>query len=460
MSADPQKIAKDAYLAYIIEKGFAPKNPSHLVNFSKLHNPPFIGVKYSMAKKIISNPPNVGSNPPAVTTQSNPPSIAKSNPYLDSSITNKFISPNENETFIKKHTKTSTQSKIANAYDSYKQKMGTEPNNAIQFLQFCEQNSLKITYSECAQYIQNTKQSTNKSRVRALSESLLNQNIALNEQKSEFIKSKPFKSGDPNAKPIKTVFQALSELEDINNDEKYELIEQTNNASFVKITNKKETDSKLHEYLEETMKIKNTINISCPEEIKSSHSYHDDRYGKHVKITPISPDPILSVHLGFNYNEWDINTQNEFINDLASELNVNPAQLIPICTASGSVEFIIQICNIIKDKFPLIEKKCVTLKENTNKICTKWKLKASKLKNWASNKLCVTKQNSKAQQIELNNINNNNETLLIPKLDTAEKWLLNQAETLRNQIIESLQDCPQEFEISGICALDNDKCLN
>eukprot|EP01084_Bolivina_argentea_P191022 328145_1 len=446
MSTDPQQVAKEAYIAYITEKGFAPKNASQLINFSKFHKPPFIGVKYSSAKKVVSNPPIIDNKQSKSMNTDTTASKSASKPYLDTSITNKFVSVKEMP----------TKSKLTNAYDSYKQKMGKEPNNVIQFHQFCEQNSLKCTYAECALYIKHTKPSQT-SKVRTLSQSLLNRNISLNSQ-SKNVNYKPFISGDPNAKKIKTVFQALNELQDIHDekrDEKNELIKHTNSASFVKIGNKEEIQNNLNEYLEKKMKIKNKINVSSPQEIISTHSYHDDRYGNHVKITPISPDPILSLQLDFNYNEWDINKQNQFIKDLALELNINPSQLTPICISSGSVKFIIQICNIIKEQFPLIEKKCITLKENTNKICTKWKLKACKLKNWASNKLGLTNEISKPQQT--NTIINSTQC---SRLDTAETWLLNQAELLRNQIIESLQNCPQEFEISGICALDNDKCLN
>eukprot|EP01084_Bolivina_argentea_P293315 504443_1 len=436
MATDPTETVKEAYIAYTKEKGFAPTNPSHLVNFSKYHQPPFVGVKWSIAKKIISNPPETKTDPKTKSTKT------QSNPYLDSSITHKFLTPNDNETFIKQHKKVATKSTVATAYNTYKQKMGEEPNSTLQFHQFCEQNSFKITYSECAQYITYMNKSAKKSssRVRALSESLINKNITLNPQKPQMIKFKPFQAGDPNAKPFKTVFQALAELDDIHNDEKYELIEQKNTVKFVKVADKKEMDSKLNEFLDEKMKIKNKIHVQCPDEVKTSHSYHDETYGKHVNITPISPDPVLSLRLNMNFNEWDKKQQDEFIYDLAQELEINPSQLMLVCTASGSVDNIIQICNIIKDKFPFIEKKCITMIESTNKICNKWKLKASKLKNWASNKLGFTKTKSKPQKEETthNNTGNNNKNNVnnAPiKLDVAEKWLINQAESLRNQII-------------------------
>eukprot|EP01084_Bolivina_argentea_P138693 244117_1 len=149
MASDPQETAKQAYIAYNAEKLFPPKNASQLVTFSKFHNPPFVGVTYSIAKKIVSNPPNVNNTE---THQS-------SNIYLDPSITNKFMTANTNEIYTQKHEKIRTKSNVANGYDLYKHNIGEEPNNPTQFLQFCERNKLKLTYSECVEYIQYKKQS-------------------------------------------------------------------------------------------------------------------------------------------------------------------------------------------------------------------------------------------------------------------------------------------------------------
>eukprot|EP01084_Bolivina_argentea_P148090 258987_1 len=447
MAANPTEVANQAYITYVSEKGFPPKNATQLINFSKLHHPPFVGIKYIIARNVVANPPEI----PQVSSAS-----AVTNPYLDESITKNFISPN-NDKNPNTEVQMPTKSKIANAYDSYVSQLNKHPNNAMEFLGFCETNSLKFTYAECNDYLQHTQQkekSVNQSRVHALSKALLNQNVNVNPLNisSKGLIQLSFKSGDYNAKKFKTVFKELSELANINTDEKYELntnINELTTATVVPIIDNQQINNELSEYLD-TMTIKNVINVTTPEEIISKHSYHDERYN--IRITPITPDPVLSVHLDISYNIWDINMQNEFVKDLACELNVNASQLIPICVSSGSVKFIVQICNVIKEKFPLIEKKCVTLKKNANKICEKWKLNASKLQNWAAQKLGFT---AVITQPKMKQVAGNNDNIL----NTAEKWLLNQAESLRAQIMKSLQDCPNEYEISAICALDNDECL-
>mmetsp|Transcript_26176 Transcript_26176/g.41510 ORF Transcript_26176/g.41510 Transcript_26176/m.41510 type:complete len:210 (+) Transcript_26176:57-686(+) len=180
MAADPKQTAEEAYVTYVKEKGFAPKNASQLLNFCKLHDPPFLAVKYSIAKDVVSNPPSHQGPPPPpqqndredAQPQSEPAKQAQPalkseteaktaavapaavNPYLDASVAQNFVKPNEHQKFIEKHDVQRTKSKIANAYDLFKQETGAKPANAIQFLSFCEKNKLTFSYSECSQYMQ------------------------------------------------------------------------------------------------------------------------------------------------------------------------------------------------------------------------------------------------------------------------------------------------------------------
>eukprot|EP01084_Bolivina_argentea_P272886 464728_1 len=61
MATDPQNVASQAYIAYVNEKGIAPLKPSYLLNFCKLHKPPFIGVNFTKARDICNNPPKFNS---------------------------------------------------------------------------------------------------------------------------------------------------------------------------------------------------------------------------------------------------------------------------------------------------------------------------------------------------------------------------------------------------------------
>eukprot|EP01084_Bolivina_argentea_P088699 160137_1 len=56
-SADSNEVSTKAYIAYIKEKGCVPENPTHLLNFSKIHDPPFVGITYIIARNICNNPP-------------------------------------------------------------------------------------------------------------------------------------------------------------------------------------------------------------------------------------------------------------------------------------------------------------------------------------------------------------------------------------------------------------------
>eukprot|EP01083_Nonionella_stella_P074579 202350_1 len=448
MAEDPQEIAKCAYIAYVKEYHHPPQKPTQLVKFSKYHKPPFPGLKFVIARHVMANPPIIQASIGA------------------SASSQEITSPEEKQNAQQekkrkkaalKHTaKPKTLETEVNAQQKVNRNQMSDI--AAKFAALSTQNTNNDSPSVNIHAKTEQERTKKKSRIQELSQMLLG--IPLHQKKPRKA-PQPFQSGDPNAKPVKTVFQALSELKDIGEDEKYELLEQTQNATFVQIEDTRQIKQKMDTYLQETMKIKNKINLKCPEEITSTHSYHDDRYGEGVRITPISADPVLSVRLDFKFNEWDSKRQHEFTTDLAKELNIDPSQLVLMSMQNGSVELAIQICNIIKDKFPLIEKKCVTLiNKAKNKISSKWRLKSSKLKKWASKKLGSTKQNT--QQIEMMTSANANPGAppMNTKLDIAEKWLLNQAEALRKQIVESLQDCSMEFEISGICILDNDKCLN
>ena len=209
--AAAQDPSSQAYIAYVTEKGFPPKNASQLVNFAKFHDPPFIGVKYSTARNVVADPPEIDSNkddpyqqnangtidtkeakpqqlqqdnnqntgnskieevkhpelkqpPPPPPPQEQEQSVIKqkpkpqapplSNPYVDSSIAQNFMTAVDNQNFVQKHDNVPKKSKVANAYDLFKKNMGSKPKNTIQFLGFVEKNNLDLTYSECSQYIQ------------------------------------------------------------------------------------------------------------------------------------------------------------------------------------------------------------------------------------------------------------------------------------------------------------------
>eukprot|EP01084_Bolivina_argentea_P271991 462985_1 len=62
MTSTTNELATSAYIAYQKEKGFPPENATHLLNWSKRHKPPFIGLTYRSAKQIISEPPNINTN--------------------------------------------------------------------------------------------------------------------------------------------------------------------------------------------------------------------------------------------------------------------------------------------------------------------------------------------------------------------------------------------------------------
>eukprot|EP01084_Bolivina_argentea_P017602 32849_1 len=114
-----------------------------------------------ITKKKISDdsPPEDSKSPNDDITHQSQQRTQLSNPYLDSSISDKFISLKDSAKFLKKHNEMPTKPKIGNAFDLYKQKMNKLPNNAMEFLQFCQQHSLKFTYTECVQYIQHKQQS-------------------------------------------------------------------------------------------------------------------------------------------------------------------------------------------------------------------------------------------------------------------------------------------------------------
>jgi len=134
-------------------------------------------------------------------------------------------------------------------------------------------------------------------------------------------------------------------------------------------------------------------------------------------------------------------------------LDIEPHQLAPICASNGSIEFFLQLSDVINDKFPEIRKKMVSLTSSVaNKLTKKWKLKKSQFKSFFSQRFMPSaskKDTGSAMRV----------SSATDRLSSAEKWLLNQAQLLRCQIVESLQDCSSEYQISAICALDNEKCL-
>eukprot|EP00486_Rosalina_sp_Unknown_P015245 CAMPEP_0201581530 /NCGR_PEP_ID=MMETSP0190_2-20130828/70667_1 /ASSEMBLY_ACC=CAM_ASM_000263 /TAXON_ID=37353 /ORGANISM="Rosalina sp." /LENGTH=183 /DNA_ID=CAMNT_0048019727 /DNA_START=185 /DNA_END=736 /DNA_ORIENTATION=+ len=89
---------------------------------------------------------------PVVKPKPKPKPVA--NPYVDSSVAQNFMSAADNDKFVQKHDVVPQKSKVANAYDLFKEKMGSKPKNTIQFLAFVEKNNLGLTYSECSQYMQ------------------------------------------------------------------------------------------------------------------------------------------------------------------------------------------------------------------------------------------------------------------------------------------------------------------
>eukprot|EP01084_Bolivina_argentea_P292076 502042_1 len=140
MEITPTKIANQAYIAYFKENKSAPKNASQLLNYSKFHKPPFIGINYRLARDIVSNPPKIN-----VTKKRD------NNPYLDSNLIDNFISLKHTNQMIENHKKTPIKSQATTAYDLFKQKKGIFPSNAMQLLSFSESNNLNLKYSQCAE---------------------------------------------------------------------------------------------------------------------------------------------------------------------------------------------------------------------------------------------------------------------------------------------------------------------
>eukprot|EP01084_Bolivina_argentea_P115496 205367_1 len=131
MAADPTETAKHAYIVYCTEKGSPPENATYLVNFSKFHQPTFNGVSFIVARKVLSNPPKI---------------------HIASNTTNNTLVENDIE---EQKVTEPTETPIQTAYNLYKKQndSGLEPS-AIALMSFCEQNNIKVTYSECANYLQ------------------------------------------------------------------------------------------------------------------------------------------------------------------------------------------------------------------------------------------------------------------------------------------------------------------
>eukprot|EP01084_Bolivina_argentea_P008664 16210_1 len=146
-------VSTKAYISYVKEKGFAPKNASHLLNYCRLNKPVFTGINYKTAAKIVAHPPNIAIDELIKNNNDNDAKKPIINPYIDTSLTSKFPTVSDNKLFIEKHQQTPPQSNVTRAYDLYKEKKGAHPTNPMLFRSFCESTKLNITYSECSQYI-------------------------------------------------------------------------------------------------------------------------------------------------------------------------------------------------------------------------------------------------------------------------------------------------------------------
>ena len=272
-------------------------------------------------------------------------------------------------------------------------------------------------------------------------------------------KVQAFKSGAADAKPVKTVFQVLKELDDL--DEKYELMPQRETAALVKVHGAmaRESAQPMMDEFVTGMAITHKLNLTSPDEVLGDEGsmlvLQDDRVN--MKVTVLSPDPVVSLSLDRDFSEWDQKMQDAFIDDVAQYLGVEAVRLVPLCASNGSIQFYIQICNILNDKFPEIKKKISTIAQDVKfgGIGAKWKLKRGAIKTWFSQKF----SRSTDAELALEMTSAVKPDAEMTSLSSGEKWLLNKAEKLREGIIESLQGCSQEFEISAICALDNPAAL-
>ena len=248
MSTDPLETGKQAYIAYVCEKEHPPSNATQLMKWSKCND--FKGVYWSIANKVMKNPPSI--NVPSINVPS-----------------------------------TNTQSQSVHSHNNTSS--GTQQQSA--------------TISDDV-----TARSRPKSNVQQLQQKLLAQNLNINnihKNPQTLNEPKPFQSGDSNAQKVKTVFQALADLKDIE-DEKYELKQQTNTAQI--ITCDEKTNENI-DHLQELNKIESKMHVKCTQSIIQKHSYSGDDHGHHVKITPITTDPILNIVIDQKFDTFDVSVE-------------------------------------------------------------------------------------------------------------------------------------------------------
>ena len=89
------------------------------------------------------------------------PNLHQKNPYLDPKIEEKFVSEDDNKKYIQQHQQIQMKSKIANIYDLYKEQIGTIPNDKDQLFEFAQKYNIKVTYSECVQFMNNKRNNEN-----------------------------------------------------------------------------------------------------------------------------------------------------------------------------------------------------------------------------------------------------------------------------------------------------------
>ena len=291
--------------------------------------------------------------------------------------------------------------------------------------------------------------------------------------------------------------------DDFENDEKLKDITlQTIAINKVKDIVTKIENIKAHQEsinnLTKEFKISKKSHLLTNATMKQDHSYFDDKLNSY--FTPlITTDPILSIDLNLPFNQWNKAKQNEFLYDLANELDIHPSELVPICAKNGSTKLAILLCNLIEEQFPLISKKIVTLtekaKEKTSQYCSKWQLKKSSMESFFKRKFQSKKKKVSAnvkQQLNTqmpsiqksghqsavssnwssnaSSSNSSSSALALAQtaqtdtdankeLNATEKWFLEQGRKLRKILTKSLQHCSFEYEILSVVVLDNDKCV-
>eukprot|EP01083_Nonionella_stella_P193171 713721_1 len=196
--------------------------------------------------------------------------------------------------------------------------------------------------------------------------------------------------------------------------------------------------------LQQKLSIQSEEDVIVPQVVKSQ-SFHDEKTG--MNVLPLS-GTVVSFQLDVPYDEWDEKMQNEFIYDVAKTYGVKPSELIPIAVAEGSLVMTF-VLNVIQKQLPKIKKICAVIQTKASPYLEKWRVKASDMKN------IFAKQQIKQKDDDL--IDNEHEKDM---LSSAQQWLLQQAESLRNAIMTALQNCSNEYEISAICLLDNEQSVN